>query len=71
MDLGGLRIRMILKVGKSGFGAEMDKATLRIRCWVHLPEIGSLGNSGMGHAIVVISTGFSVGGFGRWWRFKL
>ena len=52
---------LILRLRESGFGAGLGKATLRLRCWVHLPENGSLGDSGLGHAILEISTRISVG----------
>ena len=44
-----------------GFGAERDKATLRLRSWVHLPDLGSLGYCGIGIRLRMISTEISVG----------
>ena len=49
----------------------MDYATLWRGCWVHLPEMGSLGYSGLWHAIVAVSTGVSVGWFLKVVRFGL
>ena len=47
--------------GFEELGAELDKATLWRGCWVHLPEIGSLGYCGLGMRLLRISTGVSVG----------
>ena len=63
MDLGELRNGVVLEFEKCGFGADMDYTTLWRGCWVHLPEIGSLGYCGIGIRLCGISRGFSVGGF--------
>ena len=39
----------------------MDWATLWRGCWVHLPDLGSLGYCGFGMRLWNFSTGFSVG----------
>ena len=54
---------VVLRVVESGFRAGIDWTILWRGCWVHLPENGSLVNSGFGHTIAEISTGFSVGWF--------
>ena len=63
MKMGGLRERLVLRFGKSEFGREMDWTILWRGCWVHLPEIGSLGYCGFVMRLFDFSTEVSV------WRF--
>ena len=63
MELRGLVEGRFLELGKIGFGAEMELTILWRGCWVHLPEIGSLGYSGFGIRLCEVRTGISIAWF--------